>query len=281
MNSSDHGFVVSGNSIRFGLDAVKNVGHQAVQAILDASEKGGEFTSIWDFCERVDTRAVNKRAVECLVKCGAHDSTGASRRGMLEVLPSATSFGQKAQEDSRMGQGSIFDLGGGGADAGEASVAAPSADPRRGVRPARVASAREGDAGDVPLLPPARRGEGGARRPGSTARSRASSEKQDGSWVTVGGIVTEFKRHKSKNGSMMSFATLDDVEGQVEMLVMGKAYEASIEFLAADAIVIVRGAPGPQGPWGDEAGRAGARAVRADRGRGREGAARARHGPVP
>jgi DNA polymerase III subunit alpha len=67
------------------------------------------------------------------------------------------------------------------------------------------------------------------------------ADKQDGSWVTVGGIVTEFKRHKSKNGSLMSFATLDDVEGQVEMLVMGKAYEVSQEFLAADAIVVVRG----------------------------------------
>ncbi|MFL5892812.1 MAG: DNA polymerase III subunit alpha, partial [Solirubrobacterales bacterium] len=70
VNTSDHGFVVSGNSIRFGLDAVKNVGHVAVQAILDARSSGGNFTSLWDFCERVDTRAVNKRAVECLVKCG-------------------------------------------------------------------------------------------------------------------------------------------------------------------------------------------------------------------
>jgi DNA polymerase-3 subunit alpha len=59
--------------------------------------------------------------------------------------------------------------------------------------------------------------------------------------VTVGGIVTEFKRHTSKNGSKMAFATLDDVEGQVEMLVMGKAYEESHEFLAADAILVVRG----------------------------------------
>jgi DNA polymerase-3 subunit alpha len=113
VNSSDHGFVVSGNSIRFGLDAVKNVGHIAVQAILDARSEDGNFTSLWDFCERVDTRAVNKRAVECLVKCGALDSTGASRKGMLETLPAATAFGQKAQEDSRLGQSSIFDLGGG------------------------------------------------------------------------------------------------------------------------------------------------------------------------
>src|SRR4051794_6300322 len=120
VNSSDHGFVVSGNSIRFGLDAVKNVGHIAVQAILDARASDDTFTSIWDFCERVDSRTVNKRAVECLVKCGAFDSTGASRKGMLEALPAATAFGQKAQEDSRLGQSSIFDLG------GEAEESSPS-----------------------------------------------------------------------------------------------------------------------------------------------------------
>src|ERR671931_963369 len=79
VNSSDHGFVVSGKSIRFGLDAVKNVGHAAVEAILTAREAGGPFGSVWDFCERVDAHAVNKRAVECLIKCGALDSTGDTR----------------------------------------------------------------------------------------------------------------------------------------------------------------------------------------------------------
>ena len=124
VNASDHGFVVSGKSIRFGLDAVKNVGHAAVQAIITARTEDGEFTSIYDFCERVDNRAVNKRAVECLVKCGALDSTGATRRGMLEALPMAAAAGQKAQEDTRLGQGSIFDLGGGGGAAGGASARA-------------------------------------------------------------------------------------------------------------------------------------------------------------
>ena len=240
VNSSDHGFVVSGNSIRFGLDAVKNVGHQAVQAILDARRKDGEFTSIWDFCERVDTRAVNKRAVECLVKCGALDSTGASRRGMLEVLPSATSFGQKAQEDSRMGQGSIFDLGAGAADADEGPshhhppIITEEFDQRELLRLEKdtlgtyLSSHPLADVKD-------------ALKARVDCSLSSLEEKQDGSWVTVGGIVTEFKRHTSKNGSLMSFATLDDVEGQVELLVMGKAYEASREFLAVDAIVIVRG----------------------------------------
>ncbi len=239
VNSSDHGFVVSGNSIRFGLDAVKNVGHIAVQAILDARSSDGSFTSLWDFCERVDSRVVNKRAVECLVKCGAFDSTGASRKGMLEALPAATAFGQKAQEDSRLGQSSIFDLGGAAEESG------PSRQHHAPIR------AEEFDQRELLRLEKETLGTFLSSHPlaevKDALRARVDcslsslAERQDGSWVTVGGIVTEFKRHTSKNGSKMAFATLDDVEGQVEMLVMGKAYEASHEFLAADAIVIVKG----------------------------------------
>ncbi len=128
VNISDHGFVVSGNKIRFGLDAVKNVGHSAVEAILKAREER-PFDSLWDFCERVDCRAVNKRAVECLIKCGGLDSTGASRKAMLAVLPQAQSAGQKAQEDAQRGQASIFALD--EAPAGAGIRAQHAADPRR------------------------------------------------------------------------------------------------------------------------------------------------------
>src|SRR6187549_3087524 len=110
VNLSDHEFVVVDGNIRFGLDAVKGVGFAAVEAIKAAREEGGEFGSIWDFCTRVDPRAVNKRAIEALIKCGAFGSTGASRKGMLGVLEQAQSSGQKAQNDLAIGQGSIFDL---------------------------------------------------------------------------------------------------------------------------------------------------------------------------
>jgi DNA polymerase-3 subunit alpha len=83
VNESGHDFAVSSGNIRFGLDAVKNVGSAAVDAVIAAREDGGRFTSIWDFCERVDCRAVNKKGIESLVKCGALDSTGDSRRGMV------------------------------------------------------------------------------------------------------------------------------------------------------------------------------------------------------
>src|SRR5205823_9537451 len=70
------------------------------------------FTDLYDFCSRVDGRAVNKKAIEALIKCGAFGSTGASRKGMLEVLEQAQGAGQKAQQDALISQGSIFDLDG-------------------------------------------------------------------------------------------------------------------------------------------------------------------------
>ena len=100
VNQSGHDFVVVEGDIRFGLDAVKNVGYAAVEKILEAREAGGPFTSIWDFCCRVDSRTVNKKAIESLIKCGALDSTGATRKGMLSVLPQAQASGAKAQEDA-------------------------------------------------------------------------------------------------------------------------------------------------------------------------------------
>jgi DNA polymerase-3 subunit alpha len=239
VNTSDHGFVVSGNSIRFGLDAVKNVGHIAVQAILDARSKDGDFASLWDFCERVDSRVVNKRAIECLVKCGAFDSTGASRKGMLVALPHATSFGQKAQEDSRMGQSSIFDLGGGPQEVGggpshHPPIPADEFDRRELLRLEKETLGTYLSSHPLAEVKDALRAR--VDCPLSGLESKA-----DGSVVTVGGIVTECKRIRTKRGDPMMFATLDDVEGQVEMLVLGNAMAEAGEHVVPDAVLVVRG----------------------------------------
>src|SRR3712207_5938913 len=110
VNLSDHEFVVVEGNIRLGLDAVKGVGHAAVEAMKAAREEGGPFTSLWDFCERVDCRCVNKRAIEALIKCGGFGSTGATRKGMLEVLEAAQAAGAKVQLDAPIGQAAVFDL---------------------------------------------------------------------------------------------------------------------------------------------------------------------------
>jgi DNA polymerase III subunit alpha len=240
VNSSDHSFVVNEKAIRFGLDAVKNVGHSAVEAILRAREDG-EIASIWDFCERVDSRAVNKRAIECLIKCGALDSTGATRKGMLEALPAAQSAGQKAQEDAQMGQGSIFDFG---EDAGAGP--SPSQAHHRPPIPAG-----EFDRAELLALEKETLGTYLSSHPLAEVRGALKarvdcslaelSGKPDGSWVTVGGIVVECKKIRTKSGSQMMFATLDDVEGQVEMLVFKADESENATVIAPDAIVVVRG----------------------------------------
>jgi DNA polymerase-3 subunit alpha len=240
VNSSDHSFVVNEKAIRFGLDAVKNVGHSAVEAILRAHEDG-EIASIWDFCERVDSRAVNKRAIECLIKCGALDSTGATRKGMLEALPAAQSAGQKAQEDAQMGQGSIFDFG-------EEEAGGPGQSQAQHRPPI---SATEFDRAELLALEKETLGTYLSSHPltevKGALRARVDCSlaqlggKPDGAWVTVGGIVVECKKIRTKSGSQMMFATLDDVEGQVEMLVFKADESENAAVIAPDAIVVVRG----------------------------------------
>jgi DNA polymerase-3 subunit alpha len=240
VNSSDHSFVVSENAIRFGLDAVKNVGHAAVEAILRAREEK-PIESIWDFCERVDSRAVNKRAIECLVKCGALDSTGDSRKGMLETLPAAQSAGQKAQEDAQMGQGSIFDFGEEGA--GEAqSQGAHHRPPIPGAEFERAEMlAMEKETLGTYLSSHPLTEVGPALRARVDCSLAQLDGKPDGAWVTVGGIVVECKKIRTKSGNQMMFATLDDVEGQVEMLVFKADQSESAEIIQPDSIVLVRG----------------------------------------
>jgi DNA polymerase-3 subunit alpha len=237
VNTSDHGFVVSGNKIRFGLDAVKNVGHSAVEAIIEAREER-PFDSLWDFCERVDARAVNKRAIECLVKCGALDSSGAARRAMLDRLPDVQSAGQKAQEDAMRGQASIFALE--EADSGSSGA---------GQHPPLVGE--EFDQRELLRMEKETLGTFLSDHPLSEVRDalRVAADcslieldgKSDGAWVTVGGIVSECKKIRTKSGTNMMFATLDDLEGRVEMIVFAKALEANGDVIDTDAVVLVRG----------------------------------------
>jgi DNA polymerase III subunit alpha len=241
VNSSEHSFTVHGNNIRFGLDAVKNVGHQAVEAILSAREER-PFDSLWDFCERVDTRAVNKRSVECLIKCGALDSTGATRQGMLDALPAASSFGQQAQEDAQRGQGSIFDLG-------DSADDEPAGGAQRMNHP--PIGSLEFDSRELLKLEKETLGTFLSAHPLDEVRDALRArvdcsladlaKREDGSVVTVGGIVTASRRIRTRAGKQMMFATIDDIEGQVELLVFAKTYEDNNEAVQDDAVVLVKG----------------------------------------
>jgi DNA polymerase III subunit alpha len=248
VNRSDHKFVVVEGNIRFGLDAVKGVGFAAVEAIKHAREEGGPFRDLWDFCARVDGRAVNKKAIEALIKCGAFGSTGGSRKGMLGVLEQAQAAGQKAQQDALIGQGSIFDLGtdfGGPPNAGTgaaAAFAAPShaAIPTEEFDRAQLLAAEKEAIGLFISAHP-------LKEVGAALRARVDCSlgeltgRRDGDWATVGGMITQAKRIRTKKGDPMMFATLDDLDSSVEILVFGKALADDEAALAVDSIVTVRG----------------------------------------
>jgi DNA polymerase-3 subunit alpha len=241
VNESDHEFMVVDGNIRFGLDAVKGVGYAAVEAIKRTREEEGPFTSLWDFCERVDARAVNTRAIAALIKCGAFGSTEATRRGMLEVLDSAQAAGQKAQQDAEIGQGSIFDLGGFGDDTGPAFAAPshPGIPSHEFERPELLAMEKESIGVFITEHPLKRVRE--ALRMKADCAIAEIAERKDGEWVKVGGMITEAKKIRTRSGSNMMFATVDDLEGTVEVVVFEKALAAAEGVLAPDEIVLVRG----------------------------------------
>ncbi len=252
-NLSDHEFTVEGGNIRFGLDAVKGVGYQAVEAIKEARTAGGPFDSLWDFCERVDHHAVNKKAIEALIKCGAFGSTNATRKGMLAALAQAQTAGQKAQQDALIGQGSIFDLASppaddrsadeGGAGSGGAGAQSHLSRPPISTEEADQAELLAMEKEAIGLfvsthpLKPLRE----ALRARVDCPLAALATRREKDWVTVGGIITSTKRLRTRAGDQMMFATLADLEGSVEMLLFGKSLAEHEAALAVDEIVIVRG----------------------------------------
>jgi DNA polymerase-3 subunit alpha len=160
---------------------------------------------------------------------------------MLETLPAAQSAGQKAQEDAQLGQGSIFDFAEPGGE--ESSNAAHQHRP--------PISAAEFDRAALLALEKETLGTYLSSHPLSEVREALRARvdcglaelasKPDGAWVTVGGIVAESKKIRTKSGNQMMFATLDDVEGQVEMLVFKADQAESASVIETDAIVLVRG----------------------------------------
>jgi DNA polymerase-3 subunit alpha len=238
VNTSQIDFAVVEGKIRFGLNAVKNVGESACRSIVRAREEGGTFTSIWDFTERVDPQTVNKRALESLVKCGALDSTGSPRRGMLECLEQALAWGQKQQSDKLLGQGSIFDLGddAGGDTATRHHPVIPAGELAKNELLKLEKETLGLYVSDHPLTPIRDQ----LRRKTDCAINELE-RRRDGEIVTVGGIVSSLKQMTTKKGDPMVFAGLEDVTGFCEVVAFNSVYTHARDLLVQDSIVIVKG----------------------------------------
>ena len=237
-NSSQVDFAVVEGRISFGLNAVKNVGEAAAQAIVAAREAGGPYVSLWDFTERVDPQLVNKRALESIVKAGALDSTGNSRKGMLDVLERALSYGQTKQLDRALGQASIFDEAPGADDPGP-PMHHPEI-PFEEFDKAELLRLEKETLGVYVSEHPLHAVRDQLRRKTDCALADVE-RRRDGDVVLVGGIVSTVKMLTTKKGDPMVFLTLDDLSGEVEIVVFNSVYAAARDLCVADGMLVVKG----------------------------------------
>ncbi|MFU8947750.1 DNA polymerase III subunit alpha [Mycetocola zhadangensis] len=238
VNQSIGFFAAVGEDIRFGLGAVRNVGFNVVEAIRATREREGEFTSFHDFLRKVPLQVANKRTMESLIKAGAFDSLGATRRGLIEIHEDAVESAVSLKRNEANGQvdlfGGIFEL-----DATAEAV------PDRPEWSKKDKLAFERDmlglyVSDHPLA--------GlelelAKHASTTITDLLTSDHtEDGDTVTIAGLTTSVQHRVAKtSGNQYGMIQVEDFGGEITVMFMGKAYQEFAPTLVNDSVVVVRG----------------------------------------
>ncbi len=225
INDSGREFKVIGNAIRFGLEAVKGVGSSAIESIADAREKGGPFKSIEDFIRRVDSKRVNRKVIESLIKAGAFDSLSIGRAEAMALLGTVLNGAPGA--GSLFGQQDIFGgVGGGGVEKWDEMDILRYEKEALGFYITGHPLSRYRD--DL-----------------STLNIRRTSELEDipdRQEVQIAGVVSSIKRIKTRNrAETMAYLIIEDEEGSIDVIVFPELYRGMSDILNKDVIVSVKG----------------------------------------
>jgi len=241
VNESDSDYTPRGTDIRFGLSAIRNVGENVVASIAATREAKGRFTDFYDFLRKIDPVACNKKTVESLIKAGAFDSLGDPRRGLLNVHAEAIDSFMLTKRNEAHGQFDLFGGGDGGGGESEITVTPPVP---LGEWDKSVLLQYEREmlglyVSDHPLF-------GvehllAAAADCSIASLTGSEERADGSQVTIGGLVSGLQRKVTKKGDVWAIATVEDLEGAIEVMFFPQTYNLYATTLAEDTVVVVRG----------------------------------------
>lgn len=225
-----------GTVIRFGLAAIKGVGEIAVRSILEAREKGGKFTSLNDLCERVDTRTVNRKALEGLIKSGACDTFGETRATLFSRIDHALSRASSIAQDRQSGQGNLFGL------LGDSTTSAPEAAIPLPEWPENQRLAAEKELLGIyvtghpikPFLPLIEKY--------CTANTATLAELPNRSMVRLGGLVSATQQGFSKkSGKPYAITTLEDMSGTVQVLCMNENFDKFRSLLVDGTPLLVTG----------------------------------------
>jgi DNA polymerase-3 subunit alpha len=261
INESEAGFSVKGGRIRFGLAAVKNVGQNAVLSLIREKNENGRYKSFVDFCERIDSREINKRCIESMIKSGAFDSMGIFRSRLTAVYDKMLDGIQQSKKRNLEGQLSLFEMGGKEKPLKEVFDVYPEIPEYAG----KMLLAMEKEmlglyisghplkefeneireqvtlfSSDLSDSHPDMGETGGADAAGGNGIS-SGRQLQDGQLVTVAGIITEKKSKTTKSNNLMAFITLEDLFGTMEVIVFPTILRKFASMLVEENIVVVRG----------------------------------------
>ncbi len=221
-------------TIRFGLSAVKNLGDNCVDSIIEAREDG-PFEDIFDFCERIDSKTYNKRTLEALIKSGAFDGTRASRKAMVQVHETAVDRSAKSAKPADENSLSMFDA----AELAEMGPPKPELPDVEDDRRESLEWEKETlglYVSDHPLRPVL----GKLRKYTDTGVPELEGMR-DGQAVWIGGLATSLRVNTTRKGDQMAMLQLDDTRGIAEVMVFPKVYAKCSEAIREDAIIKVRG----------------------------------------
>ncbi|MFD1826614.1 DNA polymerase III subunit alpha [Mumia zhuanghuii] len=241
VNDSEANFTAVGPDIRFGLSAVRNVGHNVVDAIAEARTEKGAFTDFSDFMDKVPPVVCNKRVIESLIKSGAFDSLKHYRRALVTIHEDAVDQYIDLKRNEAIGQDSLF-AGLDDSDAGFAGTSVVVPDLDEWDKTTLLAHEREMlglYVSDHPLF-----GLEHVLRAASDCTIGdliADEERPDGAQMTVAGLVTSIQRKLTKKGDPWAIVTVEDLEGAVNVMLFPSVYTLSGHLLVEDAVVVVKG----------------------------------------
>lgn len=249
VNFSDRKFTVETNKegvkcVRMGMSGVKNVGNSAVDAIVQERRLSGPYRDVFEFCRRIDSEAVNKRAVESLIMAGCFDHMGATRLQCMRVFDQALEANSYKRRQNVAGQISLFDMG-----QPTAGLAIEDTYPDVGEYPYKQLLSMEKEMTGVyvsghPLDEYRKELEALEINTAWVAELKERPDAgidEDGRQVVMGGILTALRPKATKKGAMMGFITLEDLTGQIECLLFPRIFERYNKLLELDMPVLLTG----------------------------------------
>ena len=240
VNESASDYTPLGSDIRFGLTAIRNVGENVVSSIVANRQSKGRFTSFGDFLAKVDQQVCNKKTIESLIKAGAFDSLGASRRGLMMVYLEAIDSVSEAKRAEAIGQ---FDLFGATDESTSAGVTGVELDiPTEEWEKSLLLSYEREMLGlyvsDHPLLGIEHVLRAAVDMPLSQIAEDSVGHEQI---VNIGGLITQVQRKVSKQGNSWAIVSIEDLEGAVDVLFFAATYQTHALNLIEDRVIVVRG----------------------------------------